>query len=136
MTKEEIKAAIAEGIAGQGTNVDGGGYLPKILNAIVDAIPEGGGNEPYIVQGASVVLRDGAPVVLKVPAQEYARAKEAFLNGRVVFIPEINGIAYIATAYSRDAIEAEDGEPIEGLCLSARSIEIESDGASVALISQ
>lgn len=39
MTKEEIKAAIAEGIAGQGTNVDGGGYLPKILDAIVDAIP-------------------------------------------------------------------------------------------------
>ena len=39
MTKEEIKAAIAKGIAGQGTNVDGGGYLPKILDAIVDAIP-------------------------------------------------------------------------------------------------
>lgn len=39
MTKEEIKTAIAKGIAGQGTNVDGGGYLPKILEAIVDAIP-------------------------------------------------------------------------------------------------
>lgn len=41
MTKQEIKEAIAKGIAGQGTNVDGGGYLPKILDAIVDAIPEG-----------------------------------------------------------------------------------------------
>lgn len=41
MTKQEIKEAIAKGIAGQGTNVDGGGYLPKILEAIVDAIPEG-----------------------------------------------------------------------------------------------
>ena len=39
MTKQEIKEAIAKGIAGQGTNVDGGGYLPKILEAIVDAIP-------------------------------------------------------------------------------------------------
>lgn len=43
MTKEEIKALIATAIAGQGTNVDGGGQLPNILNAIVDAIPEGGG---------------------------------------------------------------------------------------------
>lgn len=53
MTKQEIKEAIAKGIAGQGTNVDGGGYLPKILEAIVDAIPEGGASpiapEPTIV---------------------------------------------------------------------------------------
>lgn len=41
MTKQEIKDAIVKGIAGQGTNVDGGGYLPKILDAIVDLIPEG-----------------------------------------------------------------------------------------------
>lgn len=53
MTKQEIKEAIAKGIAGQGTNVDGGGYLPKILEAIVDAIPEGGASpvapEPTII---------------------------------------------------------------------------------------
>lgn len=46
MTKREIKEAIAKGIAGQGTNVDGGGYLPKILEAIVDAIPESGAIAP------------------------------------------------------------------------------------------
>lgn len=40
MTKEEIKALISSAIAGHGTNVDGGGQLPNILNAIVDAIPE------------------------------------------------------------------------------------------------
>lgn len=50
MTKQEIKEAIAKGIAGQGTNVDGGGYLPKILEAIVDAIPEGAvAPEPTII---------------------------------------------------------------------------------------
>lgn len=58
MTKQEIKEAIAKGIAGQGTNVDGGGYLPKILEAIVDAIPEGGAVAPEptittIVMGTS-----------------------------------------------------------------------------------
>lgn len=46
MTKQEIKDAIVKGIAGQGTNVDGGGYLPKILDAIVDLIPEGGAVAP------------------------------------------------------------------------------------------
>lgn len=46
MTKQEIKDAIVKGIAGQGTNVDGGGYLPKILDAIVDLIPEGGSVAP------------------------------------------------------------------------------------------
>lgn len=46
MTKEEIKALIATAIAGQGTNVDGGGQLPNILNAIVDAIPEAGMPKP------------------------------------------------------------------------------------------
>lgn len=46
MTKQEIKDAIVKGIAGQGTNVDGGGYLPKILDAIVDLLPEGGAVAP------------------------------------------------------------------------------------------
>lgn len=40
MNKQEILAAIEKGIAGQGTNVDGGGYLPKILSAIVELIPD------------------------------------------------------------------------------------------------
>lgn len=44
MTKEEIKTLIAEKISGQGNQVDSGGALDEILNAIVDAIPEGGGS--------------------------------------------------------------------------------------------
>lgn len=43
MTKEEIKDLISAKIAGQGNQVDSGGALDAILNAIVDAIPEGGG---------------------------------------------------------------------------------------------
>lgn len=44
MTKDEIKTLIAEKISGQGNQVDSGGALDEILNAIVDAIPEGGGS--------------------------------------------------------------------------------------------
>lgn len=44
MTKEEIKTLIAEKISGQGNQVDSGGALDAILNAIIDAIPEGGGS--------------------------------------------------------------------------------------------
>ena len=40
MTKEEILAMISEKIAGQGTNVDGGGALNDILKGIVGLIPE------------------------------------------------------------------------------------------------
>lgn len=76
MTKQEIKALIEKGIAGQGTNVDGGGYLSKILDAIVDAIPgeqvnsdwnatEGPAeilNKPTIPERVVIqgVIRDGA----------------------------------------------------------------------------
>lgn len=38
MNKSEIAALIASAIAGQGTNVDAGGALPKILNAILGII--------------------------------------------------------------------------------------------------
>ena len=44
MNKDQIKALISAKIAGQGNQVDSGGALDSILNAIVDAIPEGGGS--------------------------------------------------------------------------------------------
>lgn len=44
MNKEQIKALISAKIAGQGNQVDSGGALDAILNAIIDAIPEGGGS--------------------------------------------------------------------------------------------
>lgn len=42
MTKDEIKALIDEKINGQGNQVDLGGALATVLNAIVDLIPEEG----------------------------------------------------------------------------------------------
>lgn len=45
MTTNEIKAIIAEKIAGQGNQVDIGNGLVEVLNALADAISEGGGTE-------------------------------------------------------------------------------------------
>lgn len=136
MTKEQIKALIAANIAGQGTQVDLGGALPTILEAIIDAIPEGG-NEPYIVQGATAdVSGDFSADVLNVPAQEFARAKEAFLAGRVVLIPTIDHIAYQATAYSEDVVGRNSGGAVEGLSLYARSSGEIASATFQALISQ
>lgn len=44
MKKDQIKSLISAKIAGQGNQVDSGGALDEILDAIVDAIPEGGGS--------------------------------------------------------------------------------------------
>lgn len=43
MTTEEIKKMITDTLQGQGNQVDIGGGIPKILNAIVEKIDEGGG---------------------------------------------------------------------------------------------
>lgn len=48
MTTEEIKAIIAEKIAGQGNQVDIGNGLVEVLNALADSIPEGGGSTPTV----------------------------------------------------------------------------------------
>ena len=109
-----------------------GGALPTILDAIVDALPEGGGgNEPYIVQGAA--QSSITTTALSVPAQEYARAKEAFLAGRVVLVPEETyGLAYIVTAYSPNAAEDLDENPIEGLCFPNYSMSINTVNALIS----
>lgn len=40
MNKEQIKAKISAGIAGQGSAIDAGSVLPAILEGILDLIPE------------------------------------------------------------------------------------------------
>lgn len=55
MTKQEIKDLVAAKIAGQGTQVDLGGALPEIINAIVDAIPS---LEPKISLNVSEAFQD------------------------------------------------------------------------------
>ena len=42
-------------LPGKARKLTWGGALPTILDAIVDAIPEGGGNEPLIVEGTALV---------------------------------------------------------------------------------
>lgn len=63
MTKQEIKDLVALKIAGQGSAVDAGSALPQILDAIVDAIGEGGGggsSDPVaITYNELKTLRDG-----------------------------------------------------------------------------
>lgn len=60
MTKEEIKAAIAANLAGQGSMIDISGKLPAILDAIVDAIPTL--PEPYELPVASDEVLGGVKV--------------------------------------------------------------------------
>lgn len=63
MTKQEIKDLVALKIAVQGSAVDAGSALPQILDAIVDAIDEGGGggsSDPVaITYNELKTLRDG-----------------------------------------------------------------------------
>lgn len=45
MTKDEIKAIVAEKIAGHGSAIDAASVLPTILDAIIDIIPSGGSSQ-------------------------------------------------------------------------------------------
>ena len=66
MTKEEIKAIIAQKIEGQGTNLDAASVLPTILNWIIDSAEGGlpkdsfidvGEIEPYEITENEKLLR-------------------------------------------------------------------------------
>lgn len=76
----------------------GGGYLPKILNAIVDAIPEGGGNEPLIIEG-NVVEGLFKPIEGQPTIQE---AISAYMSGRPVYAKYLgaNGTTYALFTYA------------------------------------
>lgn len=52
MNAQEIRSLIEQKIAGQGTNVDAGGALPAILEALVDAVA------PVVIE-ISAFLADG-----------------------------------------------------------------------------
>lgn len=59
----------------------GGGYLSKILDAIVDAIPESGGNNPLIIEG-EIDGQDFKPNEGQPTLQE---AISAYMSGRPVY---------------------------------------------------
>ncbi len=59
MTTQEIKDLVSAKIAGQGTQVDAGNALAEVLNAIVDAIPEGGGAScANLIEVTSITVMD------------------------------------------------------------------------------
>lgn len=80
-----MKALVAAKIAGQGTNIDGGGALSDLLNAIVDAIPEGGGGESLIVNGT--VNSSQFQITSGVSTREIL---DAFKAGRTVVLHGVN----------------------------------------------
>ena len=98
MTKDEIKALISAKVAGQGNQVDVGGALPAILDAIVDAIPEVA--EPLIITGTwndSFLPNAGQP--------SWNDAYNAFIAGRVVILKysQSGMTEYSSVAYYSDS---------------------------------
>ena len=88
MTKEEIKTLINTKIAGQGTNVDGGGALATVLNEIIDAIPEGGGGiEPIILRYKVQLQEEDSPIITPDESNpQFSEIKEAFEANKPFFV--------------------------------------------------
>ena len=122
MSKETILAKIQSNLAGQGSMIDLSGKLPEILGEIIELIPESGGVEPYIVQGAFVDDEHFSNDVLAVSQEEFARVKTAFLAGRPVVTPVIDYLAYLVIGYARDAVVLNStGASVEGFTLQITS---------------
>ena len=91
MNKQEIRAAVAAKIAGQGNQVDIGGALGPVLNAIVELIPDSpAGNEPLIVEGTAPIdeasLQHPAMFEPSAGMPSRAQALAAFTAGRNVIL--------------------------------------------------
>lgn len=107
MNAKEIKDLIASKIAGQGTMVDIGGALPVILNEIVDAIGEGGGDSVRKITVDAELEALPSDVVGSVKAGDILSAKNGLAivtvasDSQVVFsqIPPAAGSIYV-TNYS------------------------------------
>lgn len=86
MTKQEIKDLVAAKIAGQGSQVDIGGALADILSGIVDAIPEGGGDNPIILEGQnddSIMYLSNSPYTVAEICQLVLQGKKVFVHDTV-----------------------------------------------------
>lgn len=98
MNKEQIKALISAKIAGQGNQVDSGGALDEILNAIVDAIPEGGGGVPEPVSG--IIIEGGSAMAT---LEQRAQIKSNCLAGQNTIL---------STANKEYTVMLFNGEPV------------------------
>lgn len=72
MNAQEIRSLIEQKIAGQGTNVDAGGALPAILEALVDAIEE---SKPV-----EILLEESFEAETKAAAAEKLQISESQLD--------------------------------------------------------
>lgn len=77
MNAEEIKALIAAKIDGQGNQVDIGNALPEILNEIVDAIGEGGGDSVSKITVDAKITELPPDVVASVKVGDILFAKKS-----------------------------------------------------------
>lgn len=96
MTKEEIKALIAEKISGQGTAVDVGGALALILNELADA---GGGSAEIPV--SELEYNDEDSIYVYKSGKTHAEAMEILTSFGLLYIKavsEADGAEYYGLA--------------------------------------
>lgn len=87
MNKDQIKALISAKIAGQGNQVDSGGALDEILNAIVDAIPEAA--EPIVWHGRNSKAKlDGSHTEVHI-------TESGFGNRKIGDFVDFNAVTYV-----------------------------------------
>lgn len=100
MTKQEIKDLITAKIAGQGNQVDSGGALDAILNAIIDAIPEGGGGSMYIDAALNIHADSAGDYVSEAQALQdlglTAEQLAALFDAGIHTIPESHGQIFVS----------------------------------------
>lgn len=85
MTTNEIKDLIASAIAGQGNQVDAGGKLAEILNALADAAGGGGATEPLEITTPEEEVsgtKAEAATALGITEQDF----DNILSGKVISI--------------------------------------------------
>lgn len=94
MTTDEIRALVAQKIAGQGSAVDVGSGLPTILNAICDALDTTPAPQPAIVIEGTQNTDDNTFIPTD-PAYTYEVVKDLILSGRIVLVKYYNDMAGI-----------------------------------------
>ena len=85
MTTNEIKDLIASAIAGQGNQVDAGGKLAEILNALADSAGGGGATEPLEITTPEEEVsgtKAEAATALGITEQDF----DNILSGKVISI--------------------------------------------------
>lgn len=102
MSIEEAKKLVEHDLVGQGSNIDIGGVLPKLFNAILDKIEET--SELSIKVDENTELNGF--LVPKMSVNDVTKAFNAFVSGRPVTITDADDVFHIAVVQA-DNIEGE-----------------------------